>query len=150
MVPKLGPEMDPWATKLGSQNGPFFGPPSWSVLGRFWVPFWERFGSILDFFFAPRGCWTSDVAFFKKRYQNHPIFSNAQLHGGLFEQYTQTTKAAALLLKEAFSTQCLSARAWSKLLKVSKSIADLESAEKIEENHLLEALSYRFHAEGAV
>ena len=52
-------------------------------------------------------------------------------------------KSGSEILKEAFEKLSLSARAYEKILKVSRTIADMEGKEKIAPKHLLEAISYR-------
>ena len=46
-------------------------------------------------------------------------------------------------MKKAFDKLGLSARAYGKILKVARTIADLEGKESVEKNHILEALRYR-------
>ena len=79
----------------------------------------------------------------KKRYEGTSIVSNAQLQGDLLQKHTPTDADAQCLLEKALKKNTLSARGWAKVLKVSRTIADLESKPHIEEHHLLEALSYR-------
>lgn len=79
----------------------------------------------------------------KHRYSNTSIVSNAQLQGEALQKYTLRDRGAQLLLEKALKKNALSARAWARVLKVSRTIADLEDTAKIEEHHIIEALSYR-------
>jgi magnesium chelatase family protein len=79
----------------------------------------------------------------KLRYQNENILFNAQLSGKLVERYCPLGTAEEELLHQAFETMNLSARAYHRLIKVSRTIADLEDSERIRESHICEAISYR-------
>ncbi len=68
---------------------------------------------------------------------------NAQLGGDQLEQYCLLDSTLRELLANAATKLQLSARACTRILKVSRSIADLEAADNIQRQHLLEALSYR-------
>ena len=61
----------------------------------------------------------------------------------LLRKFAQPDEAGQQLLKQAMSRMNLSARAYDRILKVARTIADLESAEQIEEHHLAEAINYR-------
>ncbi len=77
------------------------------------------------------------------RYKDEPFFSNSALEGDKIEKYCILTKSAETLLKNAYSSMGLSARGYSRILKVARTIADLEGSEKINEMHIAEAISYR-------
>ncbi len=77
------------------------------------------------------------------RYKDEPFFSNSALEGDKIEKYCTLTKNAEVLLKNAYSSMSLSARGYSRILKVARTIADLEASEKINEMHIAEAISYR-------
>ena len=80
----------------------------------------------------------------EKRFEDYPkIHSNAQMTTKLLHQYCEINKSGQTLLKNAMETLGLSARAYDRILKVSRSIADLEQAENIETVHLAEAIQYR-------
>lgn len=78
-----------------------------------------------------------------ERYKDSGIFFNSRLTTPLMEKYCVLEKDAKELLKEAFDSLNLSARSYHKILKVSRTIADLAGSEKIGLEHLAEALQYR-------
>jgi magnesium chelatase family protein len=68
---------------------------------------------------------------------------NAQMHSKQLRSVCQITKEGSAMLKDAMDKLNLSARAYDRILKVSRTIADLEGAESIENHHLAEAIQYR-------
>lgn len=68
---------------------------------------------------------------------------NAELTGEPLRQHTAPTAEAAELLETAIRAQGLSARGWSRILKVARTIADLDGLEQVDTAHVLEASSYR-------
>lgn len=78
-----------------------------------------------------------------ERYKGQNIYCNSQLTPNLINRYCKLGRAEKLLLKDAFNRLKLSARAYNRILKVSRTIADLEQSRDIKEDHLAEALSYR-------
>ena len=80
----------------------------------------------------------------EERYANHPgIYCNAQMESKLLHQYATPDEKGLTLLRNAMTRFNLSARAYDRILKVARTIADLEGSEKIMSNHLAEAISYR-------
>ena len=77
------------------------------------------------------------------RYKDTGIYSNAELTPQMIEKYCQIDEQSKKILEQAFKKIGLSARAYSKILKVARTIADLESKETIERQHILEAIQYR-------
>lgn len=77
------------------------------------------------------------------RFRNDNIFSNSQLSSNLLNKYCKLNESCSKLLKNAFEKLNLSARAYSRVLKVARTIADLDNSDEIKENHLLEAIQYR-------
>ncbi len=71
------------------------------------------------------------------------IFCNAQLTERLSEKICELSEDAKTLLRFAFEKTGMSARAYSRVLKVARTIADLAESERIEEDHILEAIQYR-------
>lgn len=78
-----------------------------------------------------------------KRYQSYGIFSNNELTTPLIQQYCQLNTESKTIMKKAFDKLGLSVRAYHKILKVARTIADLEGSENIETNHIAEAIQYR-------
>jgi len=79
-----------------------------------------------------------------KRYENNPgIYCNAQMTSKMLKEICVISPAGANLLKVAMEKLNLSARAYDRILKVSRTIADLEMSEEIKVEHLAEAIQYR-------
>lgn len=78
-----------------------------------------------------------------ERYKNNKIFSNSELTPKLIEKYCKLDENGKRLLENAFKKLGLSARAYGRILKVSRTIADLTGEENISSNHIAEAIQYR-------
>jgi len=79
----------------------------------------------------------------KERYKNESINCNAQLSGSLVEKYCPIGKQESDMLKEAFETLGLTARAYTRILKVARTIADSEGRSNINDMDIAEAIGYR-------
>lgn len=78
------------------------------------------------------------------RYQSmEGIYCNAQLQSNKIREYCILPQAGTVLLKTAMERLSLSARAYDRILKVSRTIADLAGSEEIRIEHLAEAIQYR-------
>ncbi len=78
------------------------------------------------------------------RFANYPgIHCNAQMESKQIHMYAQPDTSGLNLLRNAMNRLNLSARAYDRILKVARTIADLEGSEHIQTNHLAEAISYR-------
>ena len=78
------------------------------------------------------------------RYQNEEgVFCNAQMNSRHLRLYAQPSEEGLALLKIAMNRLNLSARAYDRILKVSRTIADLEQKAVIEPKHFAEAINYR-------
>jgi magnesium chelatase family protein len=78
-----------------------------------------------------------------QRYKEDGIFCNAQMNSNLLKKYCAIDEAGQLLLKRAMEKLGLSARAYDRILKVARTIADLDKSENIGTQHLAEAIQYR-------
>lgn len=78
-----------------------------------------------------------------RRFKGKRIFSNTELTAKEIHKFCEVTEEAETLLRQAVSQMALSARAYHKVLKVSRTIADLAGLEKILPEHVAEALQYR-------
>jgi magnesium chelatase family protein len=79
----------------------------------------------------------------QERYQNIGISCNAKLPSPAVNQFCPLDDGASALLSRAFETMGLSARAYDRILKVSRTIADLDGTEVIQRRHIAEAVQYR-------
>ena len=79
----------------------------------------------------------------RERYKIEGIQFNGELSGAQIEKYCKMEKDARQLLKMAFQNMPFSARAYHRILKVARTIADMEATESIHRHHIAEALSYR-------
>lgn len=79
----------------------------------------------------------------RERYRNHKFFSNARLSSSQLRKYCVLTDSAKFMMKNAFDRMGLSARAYDGILKIARTIADLDNHESIESNHVAEAIQYR-------
>ena len=79
----------------------------------------------------------------RQRYARHGITTNAELRTELLRRHTTLDDACHELLKSAVERLQLSARAYARVLKVARTIADLAQSESIALNHVAEALQYR-------
>lgn len=77
------------------------------------------------------------------RYKNFNIFSNAELTPYMIEKFCKLNDECKRILELAFNKLGLSARAYSRILKVARTIADLDGKESIGKIHLAEAIQYR-------
>ena len=78
-----------------------------------------------------------------ERYIRHGVYSNSQLTPELMSVHCQLDAEASDLLKSAYEALGLSARAHNRILKVARTIADLEGAKDIKSHHIAEAIQYR-------
>ena len=80
----------------------------------------------------------------EERYKDEEnVHCNAQMNKRLLDRYAQPDAAGLQLLKTAMTRLNLSARAYDRILKVARTIADLEGSEHIQAPHLAEAIGYR-------
>ena len=78
-----------------------------------------------------------------KRYRDEGILTNAQLSMQRLEEFCFLEETEKEIMQKAYERLGLSARSYHKVLRVARTIADLEGKENIEAKHLREALSYR-------
>ncbi len=75
--------------------------------------------------------------------EDNTIVSNSELTPKLIEKYCKLTNNGKKILEKAFEKLGLSARAYGRILKVARTIADLDNKTDIEEEHIAEAIGYR-------
>ena len=78
-----------------------------------------------------------------ERYKGYNIYYNSELNSQMLEKFCELDSKSKDILEKAFDRLKLSARAYGKILKVARTIADLEQKENIEYKHIAEAIQYR-------
>ena len=78
-----------------------------------------------------------------ERYKSHGIFANSELTPALSNIYCKLDLKSKEIVQNAFERLGLSARGYGRILKVARTIADLEGTENIEAKHIAEAIQYR-------
>lgn len=78
-----------------------------------------------------------------ERFKNTNIICNARISPALIKKTCVMSSDASSLLKVAFDKMALSARAYNRILKVARTIADLDCSEIIKSSHIAEAIQYR-------
>jgi magnesium chelatase family protein len=79
----------------------------------------------------------------QQRFSGEGIFCNAQMNSGALKLYCRLDAEGERLLEKAFSALKMSARGHDRLLKLSRTIADLDQSPQILPKHLAEAIQYR-------
>lgn len=79
----------------------------------------------------------------KERYKNENILTNSELTPNLVKKYCKIDKSCQELFKVAIVKYQLSGRRYDRILKLARTIADLEGTQDIQQSHLMQALQYR-------
>ncbi len=79
----------------------------------------------------------------RERFRGSRVFSNAQMTPRLIRRHCRLDAECERLLEQAMTRQGLSARAYDRILKVSRTAADLEGSDDIRPRHVAEAVGYR-------
>ena len=77
------------------------------------------------------------------RFAGRGIYCNAQMSGADVRKYCAIDAESEKLLRSAFAKLGLSARAYTRILKVARTIADLDGSERVMKKHIAEAVQYR-------
>ncbi len=79
----------------------------------------------------------------EERFVKHEVYCNAQMNSQMIREYCELDAECVGILKDAMQRLNLSARAYDRILKVSRTIADLEGSINIQMAHVAEAIQYR-------
>ena len=80
----------------------------------------------------------------EERYKDFKgIYSNAQMTERMIHQFAEPDEAGLSMLRMAMERLHLSARAYNRILKVARTIADLDGTERVQSHHIAEAIGYR-------
>lgn len=83
----------------------------------------------------------------QKRFSETRVRTNARMNGKLLNKVITLDERSESLLKDAMKRFAMTGRAVEKVLKVARTIADLENSERLQYHHLMEALQYRMRSE---
>lgn len=78
-----------------------------------------------------------------ERFQNRHFYANAHMSGRDLQQHCRLSPTSQVLLRQAITRFKLSPRAYDRILKVARTVADLANVQAIGDEHLFEAISYR-------
>ncbi|MDY5845644.1 MAG: YifB family Mg chelatase-like AAA ATPase [Bariatricus sp.] len=79
----------------------------------------------------------------EKRFEGKEIRTNSQMSKEELDEFCRLTPSGGKLMRQAYEVMRLTARSYHKILKVARTIADLEGSDQIEEEHVKEAVGYR-------
>ena len=79
----------------------------------------------------------------RKRFENNGSMCNARMGPEEMRRYCALSDDCAALMKQAFDSMGLTARSYDRILKVARTVADLDGSETIQMQHLAEAIQYR-------
>ncbi len=79
----------------------------------------------------------------RERFKGSGIFTNSEMTNAMLEEYCSISKQSEQLMEIAFDKLKLSGRANARILKVARTIADLDGTQNIETRHIAEAIQYR-------
>jgi magnesium chelatase family protein len=77
------------------------------------------------------------------RFENQKIYSNSKMTNAMIKKYCKLDEESNKMLQLAFDNLKLTARAYNRILKVARTIADLDGCEQIKQEHIFEAINYR-------
>lgn len=78
-----------------------------------------------------------------RRFEGQKIYSNSKMTNTMIKKYCKLDKETNDILLLAFESLKLTARAYNRILKVARTIADLDNSEEIKKEHVIEAINYR-------
>jgi len=78
-----------------------------------------------------------------QRFENEKIMTNSRMNNRQIKKYCKLDESSESLLKQAIDELGLSARAYTRILKVARTIADIENSIEIQVQHISEAIQYR-------
>ncbi len=79
----------------------------------------------------------------KERFEGLTIYTNSQMGNKEIKKFCKLTTSSEQIMKSAFDKLRFSGRTYNKILKVARTLADLNKSENIDDKHLLEAIQYR-------
>ena len=79
----------------------------------------------------------------QKRFEGRGISNNARMDAAMTREFCRPTPAAMVLLEQAFERLGMSARAYDKILRVARTVADLQASRAIDVPHIAQAIQFR-------